>query len=55
MVCIESLWCNSIRMSEWLVFNGKEVMYCYILARTSYIRRDDNDICFELDQYFSWT
>lgn len=47
MVCIE--WYNSIGMSKLLVFNEKWVMYSYILETTSYIRRDDNDIYFELD------
>ena len=36
-------------VSEWLLLNN------YIMERTSYIRWDDNDICFVLDQVgFLW-
>jgi hypothetical protein len=38
-------------VSEWLLLNVKWEMFDYIIARTSYIRWDYNDVCFVLDQH----
>ena len=38
-------------MSDWLLFNHKWAIYSHIMARTSYIRWNDNDVYFVLDQH----
>jgi hypothetical protein len=41
------------RVSEWLLYNAKWVIFSYIMTRTSYIRWNDNDIRFVLDRHAS--
>jgi hypothetical protein len=38
-------------VSEWSLLNANENIFGYIMVRTSYLRLDDNDIRFVLDQY----
>jgi hypothetical protein len=49
------LWLTNVfllclRVNEWLLFNTKWTVCDYILARTSYIRWDNDDVHFALDQ-----
>ena len=40
-------------LGEWVIdclLMPNEQMFSYIMARTSYIRWDDNNLCFVLDQ-----
>jgi hypothetical protein len=52
MSCIwgPSVW----GLPEWVsdyCFTPNETFFSYIMARTSYIRWDDDNICFVLDQH----
>jgi hypothetical protein len=38
-------------MGEWLLFNANEQFLSYIMERTSYIRWDDNDVPFAVNQH----
>ena len=40
------------KLNQWVVFNAQlEICFSYIMARTIYIRWDDNDARFVLDQH----
>jgi hypothetical protein len=51
--------CTSINIvtfvGEWLLLSAKWTLFhCYFIARTSYIRWDDDDSCFLLDWHTSF-
>ena len=48
-----NFWNMSERASDKLLFNVIWTIFSYIMERTSYIKLDDNDIHFVIDQQLS--